>query len=171
MRIALIFFLLMLPAFAQDNATTTAALSACAPYNVRFDVKLDASQHTLAQPEPGKARVYFIQDKGAQSFGIGAAEETMIGVDGEWVGANRNNSYFSVSVGPGEHHVCSTVPFYMKETMELAHFTAVAGEVYYFLVRVISTRVGSCFFLDPVDSDQAEYLIASYPLSVSQPKK
>jgi hypothetical protein len=172
MRTALIFFLLALPALAQEKAATTPPPTACGPDNVKFDVKLDKSQHTLALPEPGKAMVYFIQDKGPESFGIGAAVETVIGLDGSWVGANRNNSYLSVSVAPGEHHVCSTMQSIIGHPFrELVHFTAAAGEVYYFRGRVILTRAGLSFFLDPVDSDEAKYLIASFPLSVSHSKK
>jgi hypothetical protein len=167
MRTALIFLLLALPALAQERAVTPAAPSACGPDNVKFDVKLDKSQHALAQPEPGKALVYFIQDKGPQSFGIGAAVEVMVGLDGSWVGANRNNSYLSVSVEPGEHHVCSI----MQSIRELAHFKATAGEVYYFRERVILTRAGLIFSLEPVDSDEAKHLIESFPLSESHSKK
>jgi hypothetical protein len=36
--------------------------TACGPTDVRFEVKLDKSKHTLAQPEPGKAVIYFFQD-------------------------------------------------------------------------------------------------------------
>jgi hypothetical protein len=57
MKIAVIFFLLALPAFAQEKAVTTAAPPACGPANVKLDVKLDQTQHSLAQPEPSKARV------------------------------------------------------------------------------------------------------------------
>jgi hypothetical protein len=171
MRAALIFFLLASPALAQEKLSTPVAPSACGPDNVRYEVKLDKSQHGLAQPEPGKALVYFIQDRGPQSFGIGSAVQTLIGADGAWLGANRNNSYFSVNVEPGVHHVCSTVQSYMRLFTELAHFSADAGRVYYFRVRVLLTRAGVVFFLDPLDGDEAEYLIASYPLSVSHPRK
>lgn len=167
MRTLLIFLLLALPVLARDKADTTALPPACGPDNVGFDVKLDKSQHPLTQPEPGKALVYFVQDKGPESFGIGAAVETVIGVDVAWVGANRNNSYSSVAIEPGEHHVCSTV----ESIRELAHFKVAAGEVFYFRARVIFTRAGLIFSLDPVDSDEAKYLIASFPLSVSHSKK
>jgi hypothetical protein len=59
----------------------------------------------------------------------------------------------------------------MGHPMELAHFTVGAGEVYYFLGRVIPTPYGVYLFLDPVDSDQAKFLIASYPPSVVNPRK
>jgi hypothetical protein len=52
-----------------------------------------------------------------------------------------------------------------------AHITVEAGKVYYLgtkaFVRTSTTRLE----IDPIDADQARYLIASSPLSVSQPKK
>jgi hypothetical protein len=129
-------------------------------------VTLDKSPHGVAQPEPGKALVYFIQDRGAHSFGIGGSVEALIGLDGAWVGANRNNSYFAVSVKPGEHHACADL-----HSVELAHFNAEAGKVYYFRVRAVGTRYGVYLFLDSVNSDEAKYLIATFPQSMSQPKK
>jgi hypothetical protein len=159
MKIALVALLLAASAFAQEPSDGVA--SACGPKDASFDVKLDKTQHTLAQPEPGKALVYFIQENG------GAASK--IGLDGAWVGANKSSSYFAVSVVPGEHHVCADVrtPRGVPGVpMGFLHFTAEAGRVYYFDARPL---YGRYLFLDAVDSDQAKYLIASYPQSVSAP--
>ena len=100
MRIIGLVMLFAVSAFAQ--VTPAVATAACGPEKVSFNVKLDESQHALAQPEPGKAWVYFIQEKGSDALGV----TTMIGLDGTWVGANKNSSYFGLSVGPGKHHVC-----------------------------------------------------------------
>jgi hypothetical protein len=62
MKVAIIAMLFAAPAFAQGQSAGLPA--ACGPGDVSFKVKLDDSQHTLTQPEPGKALVYFIQDKG-----------------------------------------------------------------------------------------------------------
>lgn len=167
MRTALILFLLVLPAWTQENAGTSAPSPACGPNNVKFDVTLDKSQHAVAQPEPGKARVYFIQDRGPESFGIGGAVEAMIGLDGVWVGTNRNNSCFSVSVERKEHHACAD----LQRSIELVHFKAEAGGIYYFRARAVGTPYGVYLFLGPVDDDEAKFLIATYPVSVSHPKK
>jgi hypothetical protein len=51
MRTALIFFLLALPTWAQEKATTAATAPACGPNNIKFDVTLDKSQHPVAQPD------------------------------------------------------------------------------------------------------------------------
>ena len=62
MRIVALVMLLAASAFAQ--LPTAASTAACGPTNVSFKVKPDESQHTLAPPDPGKARVYFVHDAG-----------------------------------------------------------------------------------------------------------
>jgi len=56
---ALIFFLLALPALAPEKAAATAALSACGPGDLKFDVKLDRTQPVSGIP-CGKALVYVV---------------------------------------------------------------------------------------------------------------
>jgi Protein of unknown function (DUF2846) len=125
----------------------------------------------MAQPEPGKALIYFVQETGAGNC-LGACV-TRIGLDGAWVGAFRHNSYFSVSVDPGEHHACVSLQSVtaLGKLEAFAHVTAEAGKVYYLgtqaFVKTSTTRLE----MNPVDSDQARHLIASFPLSVSQPNK
>ena len=171
MRIIGLVMLFAVSAFTQVPPAVTAA---CGPEKVSFNVKLDESQHALPEPEPGKARVYFIQEKATDSFAV----TTTIGLDGAWVGAYKHNSYFSVSVEPGEHHVCVSVQpqSYEQELVALAHFTAEGGKVYYFRTQFLAGTTTLYptpphLDLDQPDSDQAKYLIASYPVSVSQPKK
>ena len=174
MKSVLVLMLLTLSAFAQQESGAAAA--ACGPRKANFEVKLDENQHTLAEPEAGKALVYFVQDVGPVNC-LGGCFQTKIGMDGAWVGAVQHNSYFSVSVEPGEHHVCAspqshfvsaTSEKYASVRLALAHFTAEAGRVYYFRTRVFGNE--ALFDLDAIDSDQAKYLITSYPLSVSHPK-
>jgi hypothetical protein len=166
MRTIGLIMLLAVSAFAQ--APPAVATAACGSEKVSFNVKLDESQHAMAQPEPGKALVYFIQEKGGDALGV----TTNIGLDGTWVGANKNSSYFAVSVEPGEHHACANVQSHRGHPVGLVHFTAEAGRVYYFNARVIYGEEAKAYlFLGAVDSDQAEYLIGSSPLSVSNPKK
>jgi hypothetical protein len=162
MKSALIALLFAASAFAQEPPAF--ATSACGPKSGSFQVTLDKSQRTLAQPDPGKALVYFIQEKGSDAFAV----TTKIGIDGGWVGANKNSSYFAVPVVPGEHHVCANVRAFRGHPVGLVHFTAEAGKVYYFDARVVYGQAADLyFFLGAVDSDQARYLIDSLSLSVS----
>jgi hypothetical protein len=166
MKVALIALLVAAPVFAQ--APPAASTAACGPENSSFNVKLDESQHALAQPEPGKALVYFVQEKGADTFGV----TTQIGLDGTWVGANKNSSYFAVAADPGEHHVCANMQSFRGHRVGLLHFTAEVGTVYYFNARIVyGEEAQANLFFDAVDSDEGKYLIASSPLSVSNPKK
>ena len=168
MKIAVVALLFAASGFAQ--AVPATATAACGPENTNFKVTLDKSQKTLAQPERGKARVYFFQDAGTGAT-LGYPT-TKLGMDGVWVGANHGNSYFSVSVEPGEHHVCATLQSSLvAQRVELAHFTAAVGKIYYYRTRLIMSRSMELLDLDSIDSDQGKYLIASFPLSVSAPKK
>jgi hypothetical protein len=168
MRIVGLIVLLAASALAQVAPVDPTA--ACGHQNVSFKVKLDETQHTLAQPEPGKARVYFFQDAGTpMTLGYPTVKLAM---DGAWVGANHGNSYFSVSVEPGEHHVCVTLQSSLvAQRVELAHFTAEAEKTYYYRTRLVMSRSVELLELEPIDGDQARYLAATFPLSVSNPKK
>jgi hypothetical protein len=148
MRIGLVIIFLAASAFAQDQSAV--AKAACGPDDVDFEIKLDKSKHGLTPPEPGKARVYFIQDIGRVSC-IGTCVKTRIGVDGTLAGAIRNNSYFS------------------GEVVALVHLNAEPGKIYYFRTRLFGSENQRIFDFDPIDSDQGQHLIASYPLSVSHP--
>ena len=179
MKVALFALLFATSAFAQ--APPAAVPPACGPGNVDFKVKLDDSQHAPAQPTPDKALVYFIHDAGmwyparttVRITALSVAYPTLkLGMDGAWVGANHGDSWFSVSVEPGEHHVCVTLQSsFVDQRVELARFTAEPGKVYYYRTRLVMSGTVELLELDPIDSDQGRYLISYYPLSISAPKK
>jgi hypothetical protein len=168
MRILAVVILFAASALAQ--VPPPPAPAACGPNNISFKVKTDNSQHTLAQLDPGKARAYFIHDAGT---GATVGYPTVkIGMDGTWLGANHGNSYFSVSVEPGQHHLCVTLQSSLYgQRVELAHFTAEAGRVYYYRTRLVTSRSVELLELGPADNDQGQYLVGTFPLSISTPKK
>jgi hypothetical protein len=171
MKMILALLVCCVPLIAQ---TPEPASSACGNLHVSLAVDLDDSSHVIQGADAGKARIYFIQDTGLRA-NLGYPT-TRIGIDGTWVGANKKNSFFSVAVEPGEHHVClavqSVITHFAPEVVEFAHLSADAGQVYYYRSRIIESQSGPEYLVfDPVDSDEAKYLIAIYPLSVSHPKK
>lgn len=157
------------PLFAQNNAFPSPA--ACGDLNVRMTVNLNDSKHDLTQPKPGMAQIYFLQDTGL-SITI-AYPTTRIGIDGEWVGANKKDSYFSAFVPPGEHHLCVAIQSsFVRNNIELAHLTAEAGKIYYFRTRILYSRDGLVYLtLAPADSDEAKFLIESFPLATAHARK
>ncbi len=163
-------------AFAQD-LSIPAAESACGPRNIQFAVKTNNNEHRLAQPDPGKALIYVVED---QKFRVVNDVTTRVGIDGAWVGANRGNSYLSVSVEPGKHHLCTdwTSGFLPGgRLVALTSFTAESGEIYYLRVRTSASPTsgkagdGASIDLDLVNEDEGRLLVASSGLSLSQQKK
>ena len=178
MRIALPVLLLCFatPAFGQAPPIETASSLGCGDPNIKFDVKTDRSQHPFAKPDPGKALVYVLQDD--SRFFSNPRPTTRFGMDRAWVGATQSNAYFYVSVDPGEHHLCA---FWQStiETGPLApsaaalHFTAQAGNTYFFIVRDRWSKTELLGFLKlkPVDSDEAQLLMTDFGFSTSHEKK
>ena len=168
MRPAFVAFLFAVFTSASAQNPLGPLPPACGPKDVGFKVTQDKSPHSLTPPETGKARIYFFQDAGV-SGGFSTAT-TMFGVDGAWVGAIHGAAYFSISVTPGEHHICAASPYFDRaaETgvLALLHLQTEAGKTYYYRLRL-----GEYVELEPVDSDEGEYVIPSYPLSVSRARK
>ena len=142
-------------------------VSTCGQPQEYVAVTLDNSQHSIAQPEPGKARIYFIQDvdDAVTLMFPPVCPIASIYIDEKWVGANMENSYFAVAVEPGWHDLISGVlsPFPASDP-EFDHLVAEPGKVYYFHIRVFTTDSGAVLpCLTPLNSDEAKDLIASYP--------
>jgi len=167
MKIALVTLFCAASALAQGQLTDPAA--ACGPENISFNVKLGAP-NLQVEPAPGKAVVYFIHESGGS--GMLAYPTTKMAVDGSWAGANHGDSYFAISVDPGEHHVCAALQSsFVDQRVELAHFHAVAGGIYFYRTRLVMSKEVELLELALIDSDQGKFLISNFQLSVSTPKK
>jgi len=145
---------------------------------VKFDVRRDDKQHSLGQPEAGKALVY-VADVFQRPPGLVGTPTIRVGLNSAWVGANQGSSYFSFSVDPGEQHLCANWQSAWKQLSSqhsFTSFTAEAGKTYFFRVRIQfqtydANNVIWSIDLQPINADEGKYLISSSPLSVSVPKK
>jgi hypothetical protein len=82
-------------------------------------------------------------------------------------------SHPAATVEPGEHHLCTNWQSFFagpKKPVGLANLTAEAGRVYYFRIRVFAFNQVA-IDLDPVNTDQGQYLVATSKMSESHPKK
>lgn len=125
--------------FANSALAKTILPDACGDDSVKFDVKTEKNQPAPAPPEAGKAQIVF--------SGSGDAV-IRYGVDGTWVGANNGNSYFVVSVSPGEHHLCAgwqSVFGNKSKKVGMATFVAEAGKVYYYEAAAKASGGGGGF--------------------------
>src|SRR5271169_5698938 len=182
MKSAFVLMLCAASAFAQDRTAVAAAESACGPAQTTFAVTVEGSQHPTPQPDPDKALVYVVEDlgqcvdcDGGRSI-IGDVTDALVkvGVDGSWIGANKGNSYLFFTTAPGEHHLCVNWQSRLAErarSFAMASLTAEAGKVYYFRIRVFPGQGDFAFDLDPINSDQGKFLVASAPFTVSHSKR
>ena len=168
------FVLFSCSALAQNDAEAAIARAkaACGPDDIKFEVEITDATRPPAIPETGKALIYIIGDdvtRHCDDCGIVAR----IGIDGAWTGAIKGNSYLSFATGPGEHHLCAnwqSQSYGRSRMVVLANFTADAGKVYYFRLRM-AEEINRLLDLDPVNSDQGQYLVVSSRVSESHPKK
>jgi len=179
---ALALVLFAAPVLAQNSTAQVAPQGPCGPDQAHFDVEKVPS-HPSTEVEPGKALVYVSEVFKKAPGELGDAT-LRIGLDGDWVGAVKGNSYFPFSVEPGEHHLCMRWQSHFKRLSREAAFTvftAEAGKAYYFRARVTydygpdyghsGNVAGMSITLDPLNSDEGQYLVASNPMSVPHPKK
>ncbi|MGD0479359.1 MAG: hypothetical protein ABSA42_04255 [Terracidiphilus sp.] len=174
--LAILLALLPLTVIAQNNNAASAGSPGCGDDAVKFSVKTGQGQN-LAQPDAGKAVVYFIEDD--SNFESSPKPTTRAGLDGKWVGATHGNSYLYFSVDPAVHHLCASwqlgVILGKGRKTAAVHFTAEAGGVYYFEVKNIfdSTKYSETLDMSfiPLDSDEGQLLVNKFALSTSRQKK
>ena len=182
-RLILVAFLLAsaasaTPLFPQDDAATARAAAGCGPEQVNFEVKADKKQHPAPQPEAGQGLVYVFADVPGTNYG-GIAVHTVttrVGLDGTWVGANNNHSYFFFAVSPGDHRLCTNWQSSLASRSKVAQaitLTAEAGKVYYFRIKMVFPENRVIMKLEPLDPAEGQLLVASSSLSTStvQPKR
>lgn len=173
MKIATTLLFLLLPCLAFAQSSATAAAAACGDDTAKFDVKTDKHNHPNSQPTEGKALVYFLEDD--SMFASIFKPTTRVGLDGAWTGATHGDSYFYFSVEPGEHHLCaswqSAENWNFAHRAAAAHFTAHTGDIFYFRVRNIYSKEWlASIDLEPVDSDEALFLMSTFPFATSRPR-
>jgi hypothetical protein len=174
--LALLIFLFGTAAFAQTSPTTaTAAAPGCGTDDTKFDVATNDAQHPFAKPEPGKALIYFLQDD--SDFFSRPRPTTRFGLDGNWIGATHSNSYFYLSIDPGEHHICAKWQAFVgigpARRSAAAHFIASSRSIYFFRARNHwgEHQGAPGVDLHPVDSDEAQLLMSTFAFSTLRPKK
>ncbi len=166
MKRLLVAILISLPVFAEEAPALTLVSAACGADNVKFKVQSKGRQ-PAAQPEPGKALVYVVEEFGRPGNEIGRPT-IRVGLDGAWVGANRGTSYLSFSVEPGEHHLCAdwqSLPPWLSLQPAFDKLTAASAKTYYFRARVLENHGYFTLDLDEMNSDEGQFLVSTLAAS------
>ena len=164
MKVSLsVFFLCVLLVSAAPALAATSLPASCGDPKIKFDVKTQKDKLPLAPPAPGKAQIVFLERENQMVVPYSSAT-VRFAIDGAWVGADYSNSYFSLDLDPGEHHLCAswqTVLQKVKDSTDLTSLTFEPGHVYYLAasVTVRGEHAGIGFDLAQVDADKAQFWI------------
>ena len=154
------------------QARCTTLPDACGDNKTQFDVKTLKNQPAPAPPAAGKAQIVFVEEEN-QWVAPFTNATVRFGMDGAWVGANEGNSYFTIDVAPGTHHLCAS--WQGTKNLGLAPITAEPGKVYYFAanVKVIPTGENTAtydFDLSQLDDDAGQYRVKAWKLATATPR-
>lgn len=150
------------------QARCTTLPDACGDNKTQFDVKTLKNQPAPAPPAAGKAQIVFVEEEN-QWVAPFTNATVRFGMDGAWVGANEGNSYFTIDVAPGTHHLCAS--WQGTKNLGLAPITAEPGKVYYFAARVnVESKYSVAFDFSPLNDDEGKYRVKAGKLSTSKPK-
>jgi hypothetical protein len=158
---------------------------ACGNEKVSFEIELQKNPPAPAAPEAGKSQIFFIEKSqkppaiGCFSAGVSCNDVTRFGVDGAWVGATKGNSYLTISLEPGVHHLCAVV----GKEIKAEPVTVEADHAYYFQVefeaegRQYGTakepnyQVEKNVKFSMLNEDEGKYRVKVSALSVATPKR
>lgn len=93
---------------------------ACGPAEVQHDVQIAMSAPQTMAPA-GQAIVVVVRPSTT-----GRTIQTKLAVDGKWEGVNLGQTYFTMTLAPGEHYLCSD-----SGTRDLLSLRIEAGRTYY----------------------------------------
>jgi hypothetical protein len=175
---------LLLSSFSVVLASPTFASvlpDACGNDKVSFDIRLQKNPPAPPAADPGKGQVFFIEKSRKPPAIIGCLDcntMTRFGVDGAWVGATKDNSYFTISLDPGVHHLCGV----RGKEIDAEPLTIEAGKSYYYQVeyKAEGTQYGTPdhpnyqvkknVAFSMLNEDDGKYRVKVSALSVATPK-
>jgi hypothetical protein len=170
MTLSLRAFFLCVSLACAGQAGAATLPDSCGADNVKFDVKTEKNQAAFAGPADGKAEIVFIENQN-QMITPFHYSTVRFGMDGAWVGANKGNSYFVLTVAPGVHHLCASWQSdleKLKKNVKLTSFTAEPGQVYYFAGEIVASRDTLIFNFSELNEDEGKYQVKSFKLSASK---
>lgn len=158
---------LVVASLAAAQCGAASLPSACGNDKVTYDVSTQAGQPVPPSPAEGKARIVIVEVK----YGLDVTAR--IGLDGQWIGADKGDSYFALDVSPGVHHLCANWQSSLQSRdrqVGLLAFNAEAGKVYYFEVKVIMSKYFEDFTFAPLNEDEGRYLVTMDKLATATPR-
>jgi Protein of unknown function (DUF2846) len=133
----------------------------CGPKDDKHSASTDKKSRPLPTPPADKALVYVVRPTM-----MGNKIQTKLAVDGKWVGVNRGNNYFFVTLDPGEHYLCSTA-----ENRSVLKVTVEPGKTYFLQQKVRMGFMKATNRLELIDDSEGKIALGKTHLSSFTQKK
>jgi len=134
--------------------------SACGPSSEKFKTDTDKKSHPEPQVVADKAVLVVLRPTM-----LGNKVQTKFAVDGKWVGINRGDNYFIVTVDPGARQFCS-----QAENKAKTSLTVEAGKIYFIQQHVHMGFMKAENSLEVLDESKGREALAKCHLSTFTPK-
>jgi hypothetical protein len=131
MKLKLFALLLCLSFAATAIAKEIELPDSCGDPNTKFEVTTHKSTDALPAPDAGKALIVFIHGANVPCW---LCFTQRFAMDGQWVGATKENSYFTLQVEAGQHKFCA---FDEPETIAIRSFEVKPGGIYFLRAKWI----------------------------------
>jgi hypothetical protein len=182
MKLSLQAFFLCVAVSCAGRVWATTLPDSCGDDKIKFDVKTEKGQPASGGPAADKAQIVIVEspEMDPTCAGPSCHVTVRIGVDGSWVGASHDKSYFAFTVAPGEHHLCANWQSALgglNKLVGMASLTAEAGKVYYYQVKPVMRSIGEHeqdeyrLDLTPLEEDEGKFGVKVSALSTSTPKR
>jgi hypothetical protein len=150
---------LLLPVSVRAQKDTSGE-RACGPDSEKFKTGTDKSSHPEPQPVADKAILVVVRPTM-----LGNKVQTKFAVDGKWVGVNRGNNYFIVTVDPGMRQFCS-----QAENDAKASLNVEAGKIYFIQQHVRMGILKAENAVEVIDETKGRAALAKCHLSTFEMK-
>jgi hypothetical protein len=149
------------PKTPADKAARDALIAkACGP-KASHNAKTDKKQHPTPEAPADKALVYVIRPTM-----MGNKIQTKLAVDGKWVGVNRGNNYFFITLDPGEHYFCS-----QAENKSVFAMKVEAGKTYFLQQKIRMGFMKASNKLEAISDEEGRKGLAKCHPSLFEEKK
>ena len=133
---------------------------ACGPKGAKSSARTDKKNHLTPEAPVDMALVYVVRPTM-----MGNKVQTKLGVDGQWLGVNRGNNYFYVTLRPGEHYLCS-----QAENRSVIAMSVEAGKTYYLQQKITMGFMKARNRLEVLDESDGQKQVAKAHLSILEEK-
>jgi hypothetical protein len=150
---------------SQDKGSSSSEkemeAKACGLVEVNFDHKSVSSPPPNLAAPPDKALIFVVRP----AF-VGKLIQTKLAADGNWIGTNKGKGYFSFTLEPGEHYLCSKA-----ENRSVLKLTVEAGKTYFVQQKIEMGLMKARNKIVQLSDEEGRKALEKCDLSLSEPKK